>query len=583
MRDNELDETVSRRTSRMSAVRPSTRAGWAGLALLLMSSAAIAAPPAFAPYVAMPANWAEALAITDLDGDGRNDVVMTDPDLLLYYQSPDGSLAAPMKLAGGNGRSVTAGDFNGDGRVDIATTSNTGGILWYAGAGNRSFTPAPTLGFHAYQMLEAADVDVDGRTDLVAMQWSANELHVFYQLPSGEFSAAVPVSAPVGGWNDMKIVDVTADGRKDIVFSSLQNPGNNRVGIAVQRADGAFEPPLYPADPFGTTIGGPWAIAAMDVNADGSIDLVAGAGALVVLFNHGGTFDKSIQVPGGGLTEAIRIGDVNMDGYDDAVVVHGGSLSAGVLTRAPSGGLNGELLFPLPYASHYSPQGLGIGDLNGDGRPDLAIADYNHGLVVLHNLTGACVPFGDIESANPFCANVEWLRNRAITLGCTASSLYCPDAAVTRLAMAAFQNRLGSALTPEVRGAQQSLTMVFPGSGVALCQTPPFSASGFPRAAEIDVVVFATSGADVDLAISPVFSMNGWTWQPAGSAPLRTTVAANRWASVRLLGHRDVAVGETILFAAQVALAAPGSANLSSAGCNVRARFTSRNGSASPF
>ena len=40
---------------------------------------------------------------------------------------------------------------------------------------------------------------------------------------------------------------------------------------------------------------------------------------------------------------------------------------------------------PFPYASHYGPQGLAIGDLTGDGRPDIAIADYNHGLIVLAN------------------------------------------------------------------------------------------------------------------------------------------------------------------------------------------------------
>ena len=60
---------------------------------------------------------------------------------------------------------------------------------------------------------------------------------------------------------------------------------------------------------------------------------------------------------------------------------------------------------------------------------------------------GACVVFNDIQNADGFCPNVEWMYNRTITLGCTGSD-YCPHESVTRLAMAAFINRAGTSLTP---------------------------------------------------------------------------------------------------------------------------------------
>lgn len=53
-----------------------------------------------------------------------------------------------------------------------------------------------------------------------------------------------------------------------------------------------------------------------------------------------------------------------------------------------------------------------------------------------------CAGFTDVQDTSAFCANVTWLRNRAITLGCISTTLYCPDDLVTRLQMAAFLNRL---------------------------------------------------------------------------------------------------------------------------------------------
>ncbi|MFO1302593.1 MAG: hypothetical protein U1F54_02620 [Burkholderiales bacterium] len=58
-----------------------------------------------------------------------------------------------------------------------------------------------------------------------------------------------------------------------------------------------------------------------------------------------------------------------------------------------------------------------------------------------------CAGFTDVDTSSPFCANVAWMKSRAITLGCTAT-LYCPNDAVSRLAMAAFLNRLGDVLLP---------------------------------------------------------------------------------------------------------------------------------------
>jgi hypothetical protein len=76
-----------------------------------------------------------------------------------------------------------------------------------------------------------------------------------------------------------------------------------------------------------------------------------------------------------------------MDGRLDVVTLHGGWNSGGVYLQTSAGQLSAEKLFNLPYASSYNPQGLGLGDVNGDGTPDIVIADYNHGLLVVYNAT----------------------------------------------------------------------------------------------------------------------------------------------------------------------------------------------------
>jgi hypothetical protein len=66
-------------------------------------------------------------------------------------------------------------------------------------------------------------------------------------------------------------------------------------------------------------------------------------------------------------------------------------------------------------------------------------------------LAAPCAGFTDVDTSNPnqvgFCPSVEWIRNRGVTTGC-GGTLYCPDADVTRLSMAAFMKRLGHAHTP---------------------------------------------------------------------------------------------------------------------------------------
>ena len=123
-----------------------------------------------------------------------------------------------------------------------------------------------------------------------------------------------------------------------------------------------------------------------------------------------------------------------------------------------------------------------------------------------------CAGFVDVDSASAFCGNVDWLKNREITLGCTASQ-YCPDEPVGRLQMAAFMNRLGKALQPVFLHAQQ-LKPSFPGGGeTIICQVGNVAAD-FPRIASPAsvTVTLRSPGAAAAFAGLAVSFNNGATW-----------------------------------------------------------------------
>jgi hypothetical protein len=198
-----------------------------------------------------------------------------------------------------------------------------------------------------------------------------------------------------------------------------------------------------------------------------------------------------------------------------------------------------------------------------------------------------CAGFTDVDSASGFCPNVEWLKNRAITLGCTSSTLYCPTDSVSRLAMAAFMNRLGTALTPVQLRVDTAPGAVDLDLNLVICQTGDFSvaATSFPRRAYVDVALSATAPADVNLAADLAYSTNGGSsWTNLNTTTNRGSVVANQWGGLSDIGFVDVNVGQSMRWGVRMGRggAAPG-VNVADSRCQLRVLVYSRTGAASPF
>lgn len=361
----------------------------------------------FDPWTAIPTgSWANAVAIGDVNGDGRNDVVLAttfynDPSndytLFVFLQTPSGALAAPVRYPGVNGASVAIGDVNGDGRNDVIATANNaiGIFLQNASGGLDPMVARPSnhsSSTNTY-LVRIGDFNHDGRLDVVSMDWGTQSqaVDIHYQDANGVLAAPVSYTVAHGGWDDLEAGDVTGDGLTDVVVMSGQGFGPN-LGVLPQRQGGGFDAPAYysVADPVtnGTLTKG---VGVGDLNGDGRADVAVTWGgntpsARMGVFTQGsaGTLNAVASYSAYDLPEPLEVADINGDGRQDVVVLHGAFAAMGVYPQRADGSLGPEELYPVSYASHYRPNGIAVGDINGDGRRDAAIADYGSGLVILY-------------------------------------------------------------------------------------------------------------------------------------------------------------------------------------------------------
>jgi hypothetical protein len=201
-----------------------------------------------------------------------------------------------------------------------------------------------------------------------------------------------------------------------------------------------------------------------------------------------------------------------------------------------------------------------------------------------------CAGFTDVDDTvvgASFCRYVEWLKNRAITLGCASTTLYCPNDPVSRLQMAAFMNRLGTALTPVQLRVDTAPGAVDLDTNVVVCQSADFvvTAGTFPRRAYVDVSINGNAPADVGLAADVVMTVDaGANWTNLNTVVNRGFVAANQWGGLSDIGYADLDVGQTVRWGVRMTRGGiAGTTDLADSRCQLRALVYSRDGTVSPF
>jgi uncharacterized protein (TIGR03437 family) len=323
----------------------------------------------------------------DFNGDGKPDLVVADfPEtgpgsIFILINNGDLSFKTPVSypLPGG-ALSVTTGDFNKDGKLDLAVATNSfsngttvGGVSILLGNGDGTFRAGAS--YPAGQTptsIANADLNGDGNLDLVVNDRTANTIG--YMAGNGDgtfkpvtklFSATTPSFVAIGDFNN--------DGRPDIAYASA-----NLDSVAVALNQSGF---TYAAPQTYAAVFSPESLIVTDVNQDGHVDLLVGIGSpdaigpdinsgqVAVLLNNGdGTLQGAQLYPAGNSPLQIVAADFDGDGNLDVAAANQFGNPTVMYGTGP-----GKFGAPTTLQGNGST-GIATADFDGDGKPDLAIS-----------------------------------------------------------------------------------------------------------------------------------------------------------------------------------------------------------------
>lgn len=313
------------------------------------------------------------IAAGDFNGDGTNDLVVADESvytLTLLLNQGGSSFLAPVTYEA-SGSDIGFGDFNSDGIIDLIASA--GGLDAYPnvslllGNGDGTFQQAPRYATGRGPKLPvAADFNGDGKLDLAVPNSSSNTVSVLLNNGDGTFAANVDYFTGAGP-SSVAVGDFNEDNKLDLVVANLNT---NHVSLLLGNGSGTFQPGVIAASLF--MLGAGFVVTG-DFNHDNNLDFAIPnfAGLKVFPGNGNGTFGAEITSSDVLYTSSGATGFLNGDTNLDIVVVNGNTNFITVFL----GNANGTFQPPLTNVVGTVIGGVAIGDLDDDGKLDIAAAN----------------------------------------------------------------------------------------------------------------------------------------------------------------------------------------------------------------
>jgi uncharacterized protein (UPF0548 family) len=314
----------------------------------------------------------QGVAVGDFNGDGKTDLAsanFTSNTVSVFLGNGDNTFQAKADyVVGTNPLSVAVGDFNGDGYLDLAVANaGSGNVSVLLNAGNGTFLPAQSYGAGSSpQSVAVGDFNGDGRLDLVVSNLNSADVSVLLGNGDGTFQAAV--DSPAGTQpSGVAVGDFNNDSKPDI---AVGNFNTSQISVLLGNGDGTFQAPVtYAVGP------NPISVAAGDFEGNGILDLAVanfGAGYVSVLLGNGdGTFKAHVNYSTGSRPASVAVAD--FDGRGVADLVTGNSTSDTVSILLGNG--NGTFKAAANYAAGNQPHSVAVGDFAGTGKPGVVVAN----------------------------------------------------------------------------------------------------------------------------------------------------------------------------------------------------------------
>ncbi len=352
-------------------------------------------------------NGADEVYAADLDGDSDADILTASQfdDTISYFENrinegfgfPSETIVMPGARANGANEAIAA-DLNGDGALDILTTSvNDGKLAWHENDGTRWFSPQKVISTSAGEGVDAGDIDGDGDIDVVTTSFGGDTVSWHENTDgAGTFSAANVLSASVDGALSSYLADIDGDDDLDVLavgqrddtvywFENLNGAGNfSSENIIWTAANGANE------------------VIAVDLDGDTDLDVVVASrfDDTVAWFENtdgDGSFSNE-QIIVDDALDVIDVHPADLDGDGDVDLLYAPS-DANVVNWVEN--TDGESAFSDPKEITNlvnGPASVYTADFNLDGRLDVLTASFSDDKIAWYVQTES---FGVIDFGDP--------------------------------------------------------------------------------------------------------------------------------------------------------------------------------------
>ena len=364
------------------------------------------------------------VSIGDLDGDGKADLtVINNGSINVSVFRNTSSAAGSIRYAanvdfttGTNPWPVSIGDLDEDGKLDLVVpnySSNTVSVFHNTSSGAGSISYAAKIDFTTGtwpSSVSIGDLDGDGKVDLAVVNSGSNTISVFRNTSSGAgiISYAARVNFTTGTEpSSVSIGDLDGDGKADL---AVANNNSNTVSVFRNTASGPGSI-SYAAKIDFTTGVFPFSVSNGDLDGDGKAELAVAnytSGTVSVFRNTSSgagiiSYAAKVDFTAGTNPRSVSIGDLDGDGKADLAVPNSGSSTVSVFRNMSSvGSISYATKVDFTTGATWS---VSIGDLDGDGKADLAVANSGSNTVsVFRNTISSLLP--TITSFNPTSAAI---------------------------------------------------------------------------------------------------------------------------------------------------------------------------------